>query len=71
MKSFIQRESLSSNVKRLLRTKLEKILLILTFMHEHQQDQIEKKISSFRKNPLQIFVNENALHKRSENLIII
>ena len=40
-------------------------------MHEHQQDQIEKKISSFKKNPLQIFVNENALHKRSENLIII
>ena len=36
--------------------------------HEHQQDQIEKKISSFKKNPLQFFVNENVLHNRIENL---
>ena len=30
--------------------------------------QIEKKISSFKKNPLQFFMNENVLHNRSENL---
>ena len=36
--------------------------------HEYQQDQIEKKISSFKKNPLQFFMNEHILHNRSENL---
>ena len=37
--------------------------------YEHQQDQIEKKMSSFKKNPLQFFVNENVLHNGSENLL--
>ena len=32
---------------------------------EHQQDQIEWKTLSFKKNPLQFFVNENVLHNRS------
>ena len=36
--------------------------------HEHQQDQIEKKMSSYKKNPLQFFMNENILHNFSENL---
>ena len=36
--------------------------------HEHQQDQIKKKMSSFKKNPLQFFVNGSVLHNCSENL---
>ena len=36
--------------------------------HEHQQDQIEKKMSSFKKNPLQYFIDGNVLHNSSENL---
>ena len=35
--------------------------------HEHQQDQIEKKMSSLKKNPLQFFMNGNVLHNRNEN----
>ena len=36
--------------------------------HQHQQNQIEKKMSSFKKNPLQYFINGNVLHNRSENI---
>ena len=36
--------------------------------HEHQQDQIEKKMSSFKTKPQQLFVTENVLHNHSENL---
>ena len=36
--------------------------------HEHQQDQIEKKMPRFKKNPVQFFMNENVLHNRSKNL---
>ena len=35
---------------------------------EHQQDQIGKKMSRFKKNLLQYSVNENVLHNGSENL---
>ena len=31
-------------------------------------NQIEKKMLSFKKNPLQFFMNENVLYNRSENL---
>ena len=34
--------------------------------HEHQQDQIEKKMSSFKKKPYNFFMNENLLHNCSE-----
>ena len=37
--------------------------------HEHQQDQIDKKVSSFKENPLQFSINENVLHNRSQNLL--
>ena len=36
--------------------------------HEHQQGQIEKEMSSFKKNILQYFINGNVLHNRSQNL---
>ena len=40
--------------------------------HEHQQDQIDKKVSSFKKNPPQLSINENVLHKsQSESITII
>ena len=42
--------------------------LCLWRTHEHQQDQTETKISSFKKNPLQCLLNENVLHNRSDNL---
>ena len=35
---------------------------------EHQQDQIKKKMLSFKKKPLQYFINGNVLHNRSESL---
>ena len=36
-------------------------------IHEHQQDQTEKKMSSFKKNPYNFFMNENTLHNCSKN----
>ena len=41
--------------------------LCLWRRHEHQQDQTEKKISSFKKNLLQYLLNENVLHTPSDN----
>ena len=40
--------------------------------YEHQQDQIENKVSSFEKNLQQFFMIENVLHNRPqwESLIV-